>query len=691
MAYTSFTKMQKSNREYSGQDIGPLQPPVTWDPKGNGLKEAALRFLRESCEQLGFDPDKESEYQSRHFSGTGIRENQIPCNMQKDIERLCLESKMEYFMDSGSVMDAYSVYYCFMRIFFGEYGKQKRMVELLSEYESNGSSLLMKHRDHYSHSVYVFALGLAIYETNPYFREIFRKYYGFEHSENIFTRDQRAAHAFLKFWGMTSLFHDIGYPLELPYEQAMSYFESSMGERGKGKPYMTYRDVDQLIETEAPVREKLKELYGRDFRTLNGLLAADIFEKLGETYGIGEKELLDVLNKKPVHPEEFNYFMDHAWFSAARLFREFCDIFKPEGLTKMHVDVLSAIVMHNSMYKFIIAKYKSDNPGEPLKPERHPLAFMLMLCDELQVWDRTAYGRNTRRTLHPMSAAFEFGEDCIRAEYYYDEAEQEKIRDFHREYAKWEKEEKGKGKKPPRLKDYSDMAGKEQRFARDIEKIVDTSRNRLTVITGLKEVSRRRKHLYLSNSNFLHLYDFAISLNARYAFADLPDDADPDTMEQDFTKLSLEYQIYNIDQAANFDRYLNAIHCFYDDRPVDFDLLTAFTEEDIMLFAPMEHERWIRAHERMGWINGRDYLNLPAPEGMSPEEEKKWRNNLREQVRQHPLMTPAGSSSEQIRDHYFSLPEEEQSKDIRPFNAMLKLIRKFDGLRIYRLRGYRDE
>ncbi len=30
------------------------------------------------------------------------------------------------------------------------------MIELLSEYEANGSGLLMKHRDHYSHSVYVF-------------------------------------------------------------------------------------------------------------------------------------------------------------------------------------------------------------------------------------------------------------------------------------------------------------------------------------------------------------------------------------------------------------------------------------------------------------------------------------------------------------------------------------------------------
>ena len=51
------------------------------------------------------------------------------------------------------------------------------MVELLSEFESNASSLLMKHRDHYSHSVYVFALGLAIYEMNAEYRKTFSRFY----------------------------------------------------------------------------------------------------------------------------------------------------------------------------------------------------------------------------------------------------------------------------------------------------------------------------------------------------------------------------------------------------------------------------------------------------------------------------------------------------------------------------------
>ena len=52
------------------------------------------------------------------------------------------------------------------------------MVELLSEYEATGNSLLMKHRDHYSHSVYVFALGLAIYECSESYRDKFRDFYG---------------------------------------------------------------------------------------------------------------------------------------------------------------------------------------------------------------------------------------------------------------------------------------------------------------------------------------------------------------------------------------------------------------------------------------------------------------------------------------------------------------------------------
>ena len=117
------------------------------------------------------------------------------------------------------------------------------MVELLSEYEATGNSLLMKHRDHYSHSVYVFALGLAIYECSESYRDKFRDFYGLGGSP-----ENERANRFLEFWGLTSLFHNIGYPFELPFEQVQSYFEVNNQERGKG-----YLNAIPCFYTDKPV------------------------------------------------------------------------------------------------------------------------------------------------------------------------------------------------------------------------------------------------------------------------------------------------------------------------------------------------------------------------------------------------------------------------------------------------------
>ena len=113
--------------------------------------------------------------------------------------------------------------------------------------------------------------------------------------------------------------------------------------------------------------------------------------------------------------------MDHAFFSAARLYQEMERVLGTDRLTRMHVDALSAIILHNSLFKFSVAFYKDPEKCRgPLKAELHPLAWMLMLCDELQCWDRTAYGRNSRTELHPMAADFAFSERASSAAYYYD-------------------------------------------------------------------------------------------------------------------------------------------------------------------------------------------------------------------------------------------------------------------------------
>lgn len=176
MAYTALKQMQNKNEELFGKGVGPLHPDRHYDTIDPGLKATALRFLHTRCEGLGFNTEIDAlETIEGKFYGTSFLHNQIPYNMQMDINRLCLERELEKFIDSGVAEDAYTIYYCYLEIFFGHYGKSKKMVELLSEFESNGSSLLMKHRDHYSHSVYVFALGLAIYESNATYRSKIQK------------------------------------------------------------------------------------------------------------------------------------------------------------------------------------------------------------------------------------------------------------------------------------------------------------------------------------------------------------------------------------------------------------------------------------------------------------------------------------------------------------------------------------
>ena len=684
MSYTAIEMMRQKNSEAYGIDICPKQPDLFGSGK-NDLKSAALRFIHERCEDLQFSKDiAREEETSGMLKGTGMMEGQVPYNMQMDIDRLCLERELERFIDSGNAEDAYTVYYCYFHIFHGNYRKAKKMIELLSEFESNGTSLLLDHRDHYSHSVYVFTLGLAIYETNEHFRKAYKAFYHFDTDDGNREQDRAAAHHFLAYWGMAALFHDIGYPFEIPFEQVMSYFEVAGQERGDGTPYFAYSNMDPLINFSDEETAHFKSLYNRNFSTLEELLAHVIASYLGPDYDISESHAYDIVHRKPLAPENFNYDMDHAYFSAVRLYHEMVNT--PSGaelLTKSHVDALTAILLHNNLFANSIAFSRSEKRKAPLRMEVFPLTFLLMLCDELQCWDRTSYGRTSRLKTHPLSIESDFSGNAIRLTYVYDREEQDKIDEFFEQYRKWEQNgEKGKA---PRLKDYSDMTAKEQRFMRKITALVDLSHAPLTADVVLEEVDRSHKHIYLSTSNFLHLYDFAVALNARYSYQGGEAKISEEQLEDEFCMLSLEYQLSNISQAKNFAKYLNAVNCFYTDRPVDCEMLNAFTKEQVDIIAPMEHERWIYEKLSMGWQSGNHYQTIPAEKLPVIEgcDEKTVRKALREQLRMHELLLDGKPTAAEIFEHYAGLIRTEKEKDYEPFNSMLKLVKRFDGLRIY--------
>ena len=673
MAYTALENMRQRNRETFGQDVGPFQPLGC--NEGNDLLSASLRFLRSRCEGLRFDPAKESSEKDGPYLGKSTSAGQIPYNMEMDIDRLCLERELCKFIGSGSADDAYTVYYCYMHMFFGKYKRTNKMIDLLSEFESNGSSILMKHRDHYSHSAHVFALGLAIYETNELFRNSFKKFYCLDGQP-----DNEAACCFLEFWGLSALFHDIGYPFELPFEQVISYYEVA-GKKRSDSIFISYNDMEVITSVSEAAQEQFEGLFGRRFGSVEQLLAFGIASRLGDEYGISEEELYDRIHRKPIAPDEFQYYMDHAYFSAVRLYGELTSM-SSDKFSRIHLDSLTAIILHNSLFKFSVR----GRDGRPLKMDLHPLAYLLMLCDELQCWDRKAYGRNSRRELHPMDVAFDFTDGSIKATYYFDSLEQEKIDDYLAGYEHWEKN----GADPelePKLKAYSNMAAPGCRFAGDIRKIVDMTDIRFEVCTDTRLPDPSVKHSYLSSSNFLHLYDFAVSLNARYSHKDEEKDIAEEQLEDEFDSLSLEYQLSNINQAENFGKYLDSIGCFYTDRQVEYEMVTEFTAEQTSVFAPMEHERWVREHIAMGWSAGDIYETASVPQVLISRfgSEKNARKAMREQFRMHKLTMHGDPSGQEIRNHYEQLPTEEQGKDFEPFNSMLRLIKKYDGLRIYKL------
>ena len=94
----------------------------------------------------------------------------------------------------------------------------------------------------------------------------------------------------------------------------------------------------------------------------------------------------------------------------------------------------------------------------------------------------------------------------------------------------------------------------------------------------------------------------------------------------------------------------------------------------------------------MSWSYGTEYedkdLDISHPEkfGLAASlTEKQIRAALREQTRRHKLTMDGNPTTEEIKAHYDQLPPEEQGKDWKPMKSMLKLIKKYDGLRIYRI------
>lgn len=770
MGYTAYAKMRKKNKQRWNVE-GPALPEMFeevrfWEKDASGkmksapsfkkissLEKNAILFIRESCEGLRFDRKDEKREALDDLDGRSLKENQVPYNFEMDMDRRCLEVAIHRFIESGMAKEAFDVYFCYLEMFIGAYGKTKKMIEMLSEFEANASSLLMKHRDHYSHSVYVFLIGLAFYYKSESFRRAYREAYGnlLEKEKDMAGKpaglspdhDHDLAAHFLKYWGLTSLFHDIGYPFELSFEQIKSYFGNTIDH----VPFVTFNmNGYQNCGADENPDQKLKNLSGAgaDFddavnlNNLNAFLAYALYGILGEDYAWYDSEakkerfdlygkflrrhnndykygyqeyLYEVLCLKPKHPEEFGGFIDHAYFSAITLLKTLMQVLDQDQLGPMHTQAITAILLHNSLYKFAITNYKNGkfNTGKHFNLKRHPLAWLLMLCDELQCWDRTSYGQNSRGEIHPFDCSLEFEGDRITATYLFD-------RDRYYDSTKQDLKDEYAGLKGT----YKKLCVKEKEdkseFLTDIENIIsingDTSfgeDNGIELVVGKDwEPNRRYRKSYLSTSNFIHMYKFAVLVHKMNNLdkGSRLDKARMDQMENDFEEMSLEYKINHISRAKKFSKILGKVDCFYSDQPMDCEVVTEFGTELEDTMGPAEHERWCWEHYVMGWrfiprneleklqdvSSGNCTRKIPDMK-MDPKQ-------IRECIKLHPDLFEIPKDKDNHEhyekqaglDHYRELADESKhgkgsrEKDTRSINNLLTLLSKEDGVKVYRLR-----
>ena len=661
MAYNALIAMRDRNRADYGIDDAPRIPDLPHATRNFGRE--ALAFVRESCTDLMFDADDLRRMSLEDADGRSASPGCIPYNMERDLDRLSFETAIARFLASGSREDAFDIYYCYCEIFkpFGTgYDTTGLLLEMLSEHETNASSLLMKHRDHYSHSVYVFLIGLAIYRNHTAIRAAYNGKYELEEGP-------RAACHFLEHWGLAALFHDIGYPFEIAHQQMKAYvcklFAEGDGDKGFA-PYVSYRNMDEFASSR--------------LGDLNGLYARAIVERLGAYLHRVKhddrsplKHLADTLRDRAVHenPANLDYlFMDHAYFSglvlAKALLARHPEIEEYDDIPEAMLDAFCAIILHNSLFKFTIRSLA--NTHEPLSlHDGQPLAYLLMLCDELQCWDRASYGKSSRGGIYPFDFDIDFADDGMQWTYYFDSALGDDVLN-------------APAYRAVLMEGYVKKSGAARigrsKFADDIDEIVrladavpafEPDRNMPDssgIVCAVLETKHKKTGLYLSDSNYLNLYDFALALHGRYCGA-----ATQDEMKRAFEEgLSLEYKLSNIAQAKGFAKQLESIDCFYTDRPVEYEQLVMFTDAELSAIAESEHERWCAEKLALGWDYGTAHVGTL--------ENGKNDNAMRERTRKHHDLVPFGD-----------LPHVEVLKDSEPMLKMLELIREFGGLSIYRM------
>ncbi|WP_407424556.1 RyR domain-containing protein [Methanobrevibacter sp.] len=304
------------------------------------------------------------------------------------------------------------------------------LVKIMKKYEDNTGELIERQRDHFIHSVNVFLLGLAIYARNKNYRRIFKKYVKSSDYKKFYkTADgEMSNEEFLYRWGIASLFHDIGYPFEIIGKQLNKIISDSVKSISNNYDVDVGIDFKDFDEFNTIVKLQPYDFVDNYRSKNNRSKILDLYKpteimahKITKDFNLSDdlfRELVKRLNSFVYYMKE-NNFIDHGFYSAILVLNSYGKLIQKHAKNNDFffypiVDSATAILLHNYYNKTL---QKDPFNLELLAPESNPIAFLLILCDELQEWNRQPFGIIDKKKFHVNDLIIEIDDRRMDVEY----------------------------------------------------------------------------------------------------------------------------------------------------------------------------------------------------------------------------------------------------------------------------------
>ena len=538
-----------------------------------------------------------------------------------------LKAGIDVFLETETTYNAYEIYQTFFMIYqitAEDKSKKKEdtsivnepntlldLVKIMKKYEENTGDLIEKQRDHFIHSVNVFLLGLAIYAQNRSYREAFESYILKSPYKKYYRINKKLSHEeFLYRWGVASLFHDIGYPVEIIGKQLNKFINdgvksiSSTYDADTAIDFKDFNEFNTIVKIDHDFADEFTKKYP-EAKFLNLFKPTDIMAHKIAT------DFSDVdVNDVAKHLDNFvnimgeSGFIDHGFFSAILVLNSYGHLI--QKFAKKHdfffypiVDSATAILLHN-YYRNVLQKDPFNLTA--MHPIQSPIAFLLILCDELQEWNRQPFGIKDKKRSHVNELDLLVDDKRLEVDYIvksgsmglgFSEDKEELLRHVLSVSSIFERN----------FLVYTDVQ-QDSNIMREIVKSEVQAPS--TLLRNVEKLALKIHEQYIRTSTE--------EFNKKKAEGKIDAEAEKDFMEKTrpFNELSSHLKLANIRQARSIPRKLNMIGCELAHKDDKREAITKFSREEVIDLAIFEHDEWCDEKIGQGWTYGevRDDDNL---------------------------------------------------------------------------------